>query len=109
MDNPPPPIPHIGQRERRIGYPASLDTSDTGLQPMDYPYLPLPPSALTDASGDSDNWPTPVPDTSPEPPKPSRKTRRTKEKIALAPDQPPTTQGKPRARVYVACLQWYVR
>lgn len=32
--------------------------------------------------------------------------RREKPRIALAPDQPLTTQGKPRARVYVACLQW---
>lgn len=27
-------------------------------------------------------------------------------RIELAPDQPPTTQGKQRERVYVACLQW---
>ncbi|KAI0345771.1 hypothetical protein BDW22DRAFT_911829 [Trametopsis cervina] len=32
--------------------------------------------------------------------------RREKPKIELAPDQPLTTQGKPRARVYVACMQW---
>lgn len=38
----------------------------------------------------------------------SKKSRREKPRIALAPDQPPTTQGKPRARVYVACLQWQV-
>ncbi len=37
-----------------------------------------------------------------------RKSRRPKPRINLAPDQPPTTQGKPRARVYVACLQWYI-
>jgi hypothetical protein len=36
----------------------------------------------------------------------SRKTRREKPRIELASDQPPTTQGKPRARVYVACIQW---
>lgn len=29
-------------------------------------------------------------------------------RINLAPDQPPTTQGKPRERVYVACVQWCV-
>ncbi|KAL0961295.1 hypothetical protein HGRIS_006254 [Hohenbuehelia grisea] len=36
-----------------------------------------------------------------------RKPRKRREKphIDLAPDQPPTTQGKARARVYVACLQ----
>lgn len=32
--------------------------------------------------------------------------RREKPRIELAPDQPLTTQGKPRARVYVACVQW---
>jgi len=69
-------------------------------------------SALTGASsehsGDSDFWPSIKQDvTTPEPSKP-RKTRREKPRIELAPDQPPTTQGKPRARVYVACLQWYV-
>ena len=32
--------------------------------------------------------------------------RREKPRIELAPDQPLTTQGKPRARVYVACIQW---
>ena len=36
---------------------------------------------------------------------PVRRTRREKPKLALAPDQPMTTQGKPRARVYVACVQ----
>jgi hypothetical protein len=37
----------------------------------------------------------------------SRKLRKEKTRIELAPDQPPTTQGHPRARVFVACLQWY--
>lgn len=37
-----------------------------------------------------------------------RKNRREKPRIELAPDQPPTTQGKARARVYVACVQWWV-
>ncbi|KAF7985587.1 hypothetical protein HWV62_3877 [Athelia sp. TMB] len=39
----------------------------------------------------------------------SRKSRREKPHIELAPDQPPTTQGKPRARVYVACVQCRTR
>jgi len=38
----------------------------------------------------------------------SRRARREKPRIELAPDQPLTTQGKPRARVYVACVQWLV-
>ncbi|KAJ3566110.1 hypothetical protein NP233_g7198 [Leucocoprinus birnbaumii] len=37
------------------------------------------------------------------------KKRRERPRIELAPDQPPTTQGKPRARVYVACLQCRTR
>lgn len=35
----------------------------------------------------------------------ARKARREKPHIELAPGQPPTTQGKPRQRVFVACLQ----
>ncbi|GLB38529.1 putative GAL4-like Zn(II)2Cys6 (or C6 zinc) binuclear cluster DNA-binding domain [Lyophyllum shimeji] len=42
-------------------------------------------------------------------PPPKRKPRREKPRIELAPDQPPTTQGKPRARVYVACIQCRAR
>jgi len=37
---------------------------------------------------------------------PPRKQRKEKQRIDLAPDQPPTTQGRPRARVFVACVQW---
>ncbi|KAI0917327.1 hypothetical protein AcW1_007456 [Taiwanofungus camphoratus] len=33
------------------------------------------------------------------------KSRKEKPRIELAPDQPLTTQGKPRTRVYVACVQ----
>lgn len=39
----------------------------------------------------------------------ARRNRREKPRIELAPDQPLTTQGKPRARVYVACLQCRTR
>jgi len=34
-------------------------------------------------------------------------TGKEKPRIGLAPNQPPTTQGRPRARVFLACLQWY--
>ncbi|KAH9993706.1 hypothetical protein BJV74DRAFT_760416, partial [Russula compacta] len=34
-----------------------------------------------------------------------RKPRKDKPQIDLAPNQPPTTQGHPRARVFVACIQ----
>ncbi|KAL6303472.1 hypothetical protein BKA93DRAFT_928995 [Sparassis latifolia] len=37
------------------------------------------------------------------------KTRHEKSRIQLAPDQPLTTQGKPRTRVYVACIQCRAR
>lgn len=37
----------------------------------------------------------------------TRKTFKDRPRIDLAPDQPPTTQGRPRARVFVACVQWY--
>lgn len=73
--------------------------------------VPLPksrPSSHTPTTtSTSDSWSPVVNETSAQPvDPPKKKTRREKPKIALAPDQPPTTQGKPRARVYVACLQW---
>ncbi|KAI0272685.1 hypothetical protein BC834DRAFT_930033 [Gloeopeniophorella convolvens] len=34
-----------------------------------------------------------------------RRPRKDKPRIELAPDQPPTTQGHPRTRVFVACVQ----
>lgn len=58
-------------------------------------------------SGDSDPWSPAYRNNTVQSPR-QRKPRREKPRIALAPDQPPTTQGKPRARVYVACVQWYV-
>lgn len=77
-----------------------------------HPTFSQSPSAIpgpsSEHSGDSDFWPNNLTEvTQVDPPKP-RKARREKPRIELAPDQPPTTQGKPRARVYVACLQWYV-
>ncbi|KZP33462.1 hypothetical protein FIBSPDRAFT_773133 [Athelia psychrophila] len=45
----------------------------------------------------------------PAPPTRQPKSRREKPHIELAPDQPPTTQGKARARVYVACVQCRTR
>lgn len=55
--------------------------------------------------GDSENWTEDRNDKT-QPASRTRKTRREKPRIQLAPDQPPTTQGKPRSRVYVACVQW---
>ncbi|KAH6912789.1 hypothetical protein BKA70DRAFT_1097562 [Coprinopsis sp. MPI-PUGE-AT-0042] len=93
-------------------------------------YGPQSDSALTahsDRSAESEfNWPsnptasTPTRSESPiasptqpeappaDPPK-TKKHRREKPRIELAPDQPPTTQGKPRSRVYVACVQCRTR
>ncbi|KAF8644423.1 hypothetical protein AX16_008483 [Volvariella volvacea WC 439] len=47
-------------------------------------------------------------DLQPPPTTRAKKPRKPKPRIELAPDQPPTTQGRPRARVYVACIQWQV-
>ncbi|KAJ7147121.1 hypothetical protein C8R43DRAFT_890324 [Mycena crocata] len=65
------------------------------------PNQPVSATSL-DLSGDSEAW-SPTQSTRP------RKSRREKPRIELAPDQPPTTQGKPRARVYVACVQCRTR
>ncbi|CAK5284071.1 unnamed protein product [Mycena citricolor] len=82
----------------RLSDMARIDTS------MQYP-APLlssqPASASSvDLSGDSDPW-SPLRESASR----QRKSRREKPHIELAPDQPPTTQGKSRLRVYVACLQ----
>ncbi len=36
----------------------------------------------------------------------TRRSRKDKTHIELSADQPPTTQGRPRTRVFVACVQW---
>lgn len=93
-------------RPRRDQAPLMLDTFDLG---VDYPSErhTHSTSSHSDHSGDADILPQRTKGTSPMPSRP-RKPRREKPRIDLAPDQPPTTQGKPRARVYVACLQWSV-
>jgi hypothetical protein len=72
-------------------------------------YPPEPNSATTATSsshdGDSEAG-TLAAKGNAQPPPRQRKNRREKPHIELAPDQPPTTQGKPRCRVYVACAQW---
>lgn len=94
--------------------PTTLDrpggNPDTFSGSPHHTYAPEPRSAMTGPSSehsvDSDSWQDGVQDTpQQEAPKP-KKSRREKPRIELAPDQPPTTQGKPRARVYVACQQW---
>ncbi|KAJ7189857.1 hypothetical protein GGX14DRAFT_484326 [Mycena pura] len=70
------------------------ESQPSGVQPVS--------ATSVDLSGDSEAW-------SPTQPARPRKPRREKTRIELAPDQPPTTQGKPRTRVYVACLQCRTR
>ena len=69
--------------------------------------LPLPDDSIPRISGgkcnrDQDGEPTD--EASPS----HKRARREKGTLPLDANQPLTTRGKPRARVYVACLQWYV-
>lgn len=112
---------HLPREEHHIQYPPSHPnteprvalpqlSTDTSTPVPNMSSPPKPPSVTevtpAEASGDS------VPSQSPPKTHPAnhrpRKARREKPHIQLASDQPPTTQGKPRARVYVACIQWYV-
>jgi hypothetical protein len=83
-------------------YPDSTSTtspSSTAASSTECPGTSSPPFPL------SDNLePEAVHSTSPQPR--ARKPLKDKAQIDLAPDQPPTTQGRPRARVFVACMQW---
>ncbi|KAJ7245044.1 hypothetical protein B0H12DRAFT_1220855, partial [Mycena haematopus] len=91
--------------------PQALPAMSTGISRIDTQFTrrdapltntePLSASSV-DINANSEAW-SPTHTTKP------RKTRREKPRIELAPDQPPTTQGKPRARVYVACLQCRTR
>jgi hypothetical protein len=99
-----PTLPQLG----RDDLTANLDIST--LIPN---YSPEPSSTVTtspsthSSTSSSEAWKMPPPEVEqPEPTPRPRKPRREKPRIELAPDQPPTTQGKPRARVYVACIQW---
>lgn len=96
---------------KRIQTPNILD--NISLTPYRQSFSPelrsAPMGSTSERSGDSEFWPGGSGQApSQEHPKP-RKVRREKPRIELAPDQPPTTQGRPRARVYVACLQCRTR
>ncbi|KIY72469.1 hypothetical protein CYLTODRAFT_37194 [Cylindrobasidium torrendii FP15055 ss-10] len=107
------PSPGDANRGRRMNL-AALETG-TAHHGRGIRYQPELLSAHTDTSAGAEPWPSNsvLPSARPSPSDEattddrsnSRKGRRSKEKIELAPDQPPTTQGKPRARVYVACVQ----
>jgi hypothetical protein len=73
-------------------------------------YSPEPRSATSSENsppGSAEAWTPSSKGPSVEPQRRGR-PRREKPHIELAPDQPPTTQGKARSRVYVACVQWCV-
>nr|BCA90180.1 hypothetical protein PC_1229 [Pleurotus citrinopileatus] len=94
---------HTSSPEYRINNLSTLAALSTGLgHAPDSTRTPnVQPAAATSPSSDD----TPTDHISRIPPASKSKKRRPKPKIELAPDQPPTTQGKPRARVYVACVQ----
>ena len=106
-----------------LSVPSQPGTSNDA-RDLDFPqneFRPMPPHQDSSASPPSLTTSTEGPGESPPPffpPDPldvgqsatnqSRKPlRKDKQRIELAPDQPPTTQGRPRARVFVACVQWY--
>jgi hypothetical protein len=103
----PKPIdnPIVASHTRRAEVPLMIDTYNIGVGYSQSSPLTsaAPPSDLPKSAG---YWSGVEKEVSPQPSR-SRKPRREKPRIDLAPDQPPTTQGKPRERVYVACLQWY--
>lgn len=79
------------------GYAHSHSSSSLSPQSVTTHKLPSTPATSNDDR--------PIPAPSQQLARPPAK-RREKPKIELSADQPLTTQGKPRARVYVACLQW---
>jgi hypothetical protein len=90
---------------------SAVDTSM--LMASNIGHAPEPNSATTSSSGESTHrqselWSDSAKESQNDYPPRARKIRREKPRIELAPDQPPTTQGKPRSRVYVACVQWCV-
>lgn len=91
---------------RRADTPLMIDTYNLGLAYQSTSHLSETNTSSTH-SGEVGSWTPLTKEPSPASARP-RRARREKPRIDLAPDQPPTTQGKPRARVYVACLQWYV-
>ncbi|PPQ77466.1 hypothetical protein CVT25_011336 [Psilocybe cyanescens] len=103
-----PRLPNTGSSKRNSGQ-SMLDTYSHAGSHSNFAHEPS--SAITgpasEHSGESEFWPNIASAAFQSEPK-TKKARREKPRIELAPDQPPTTQGKPRARVYVACLQWRV-
>ncbi|KAG6330724.1 hypothetical protein ID866_8364, partial [Astraeus odoratus] len=96
--------------------PMLMITQDTNYMPSQHPATEPPPapSYPSHPSHHSIHTPTQTQlqaasvDEAPHTARP-KKSRRAKPRIDLAPDQPLTTQGRPRARVYVACVQCRTR
>ena len=84
----PPPLEMGMPREYRstVSHPPPVVSSSHGHSLLSSPTSPSSRSAPSGA--------------------PAGRSRREKPRLELAPDQPLTTQGKPRTRVYVACVQW---
>jgi hypothetical protein len=98
-----PTLPHLSRED---------STGNLDITNLLSNYSPEPGSTMTaspsthSSPGSTGAWKMPAEKSAAEPVQRPRKARREKPRIELAPDQPPTTQGKPRARVYVACIQW---
>lgn len=95
-----------------------LDTVQNNFNVIPYPDTSTTPSpsslgapTSTESSGPTSSPTFLLPDLLDVDPAPNqtRKSRKDKPRIDLAPDQPPTTHGRPRARVFVACFQWYTQ
>ena len=90
---------------------ASLAMATSGLPPQADAPQPNSPDA-TASSSKTISYPSPIEpclaaaSVADSPPPKKKRSGRERVRIALAPDQPPTTQGKQRERVYVACVQW---
>ena len=104
-------------------YPAAHSDDPSPAPAFTRPFASAPPHPYTQSSSNSSLSPqlgtshkaSVAPATSaddrqlspaPQPTARSLAKRREKPKIELSSDQPLTTQGKPRARVYIACVQW---
>jgi hypothetical protein len=90
--------------------PGDSDSVQNGFNFMPYPDTSTtasPPSLVASTDGPGSSSPHfLLPDTPDVESHQARKLRKDKLRIELSPDQPTTTQGRPRARVFVACLQW---
>ncbi|KAH9993709.1 hypothetical protein BJV74DRAFT_770667 [Russula compacta] len=94
---------------------SNTDSVGAGSNLSPYPSSSTSPSSsgfIVSDGPDSSSLPSLLPD-SPElvdlSSNQTRTPRKGKPRINLAPDQPPTTQGRPRARVFVACVQCRAR